>query len=405
MGALSKQVEKFLIHQRLEKDGVMSKHLLSKEYLERHQTEWYVKQANGMIKLMESKDVKETEDYLLLALLHEELYRQSKVAQKQNGSNSPLQIADLYLDTFYSITKWRYLTELVERKLVLGGETMLEDKLKLLSSLTDNLDIPVINIYKQRIKSVNESTKENYLRLKDMVFLSFDRLALWDRKLLFFYLINHAIRLWIRGGKEILRELFQLYRQGLADGLLLHHGRLSESTYTNIITTSNSLGEFEFAKYVVDNYNNSLAPEFREDGKIWAMGHRLHKQNKTFKAIDILATHSFSSYHIVIYSKTLLIECYFDASLIDNSYFLFFNDFCEAFKKHLKRNSIMSDNRILAWYNLIKYAQKILLLALNNPPVKTEIELIRSSIDGEVYIQGKQWLDEKIEQIIKGLTV
>ena len=55
MAALCKQVDKFLVHERLEKEEVMKKRYLAQEFLERHQNEWSNQQADQLIKILESK--------------------------------------------------------------------------------------------------------------------------------------------------------------------------------------------------------------------------------------------------------------------------------------------------------------------------------------------------------------
>ena len=100
MAAMTKQVETFLVHQRVRKDKTLVKQLLAKEYLERHRSDWYKKQINGVVELLESKEVKETEDYLALSLIYTELYHQLNATEINTRGESPLHRGDINLDLF-----------------------------------------------------------------------------------------------------------------------------------------------------------------------------------------------------------------------------------------------------------------------------------------------------------------
>ena len=402
MGAMSKQVEKFLRHQRLEKDEILSDKLLAEEFLERHKNDWFNKQTETLINKIELKETKETEDYLLLAQVHEDLYRHTTSAKINPNKQSPLQISNLYLDTFYSISKWRIFTEMLERNMILQEDIELDKKLASLSSITRHLDIPVINIYKQRINIGEAPILDNYYLLKNHFLSEFERVPKWDQKLLIFYLINTAIRLWIKGEDKLVNELFELYKFGLERQLLFHYGRLTGSTFRNIVATANILGHFEFSYSFINNYNNALPPGIRKDLETWAIGHCLHKQNKLVEAIDLLSAYEFKTDDNAIIGKVLILECYFDASLIDGTYVDLFFDFSNAFMKYIKRNRIYSDNRKMAYYNMIKYTQKLCNIFHFSIEKAKDIKLLKSAVNNDQNLQSRQWLKNKIAEMEQG---
>ena len=404
MAAMSKQVEKFLVHQRLEKEEVLKKKYLAEEFLERHKNDWYHREINSLIKLLEVKKVKETEDYLMLALIHEDLYHESNAHTLLAQGYSPLQISEVYLDTFYSITKWRHLTELVEQKMIVPINWDLGEKKELLSSLTKQFDIPVIDFYKERLEKVDSIEKEKYFQLKEKYYFVYDRLPLWDRKVIVFYLINMAIRMWIKGDQEIMQELLDLYKFGLENKLLFYYGRLTDATYANVVTVANSLGEFKFCKTIIDDYTQCLADESRRDGKIWATAHWYYKQQLFDKGIELLTLHNFKNDMFVRSSKFLLLQNYFEACLEDDSYYLFFKDFCEAAKKFFKRNKLISKERNMAYVNLIKYAFNFIKINIEKKPAIPIFRKFLVDLNLEKNIQGKKWLLGHVHEKINGLS-
>ena len=402
MAAFCKQVEKFLVHQRLESDDILSAKLLGQEYLERHEGDWHEKIVLDIIANLEAKKAKETEDFLILGQLHGELYERPQFT-KLKSSKASLLAADRYLDCFYGLHKWRCVTELNERQLILPEDAQPTWDISQLERITQHLDIPVLAIYKERLGLTQALSMEGYLHLKAEVFAKFEYLSEKDQRILLFYLINTAIQLWLKGFVQIMDELLELYKTGLEEGLLIHYGRLSENTFSNIVTTGNSLGQFDFTKNFVNEYADKLAPEMREDGRVWATAHTLFKQQNFEESITLLSTHGFANHRFSLEGKMLLLEAYFEACKNDDSYFLFMLDFGEAFKKFIHRDPLFSERRKTAYLNFVKYTTILLKKMVEKNWDGKWLEDFGEQINREEFMQGKQWILGKLGEIKAGL--
>ncbi len=402
MAAMCKQVEQFLVHQRLESDDSLSAQLLAKEYLKRHEGEWHEKLVNEIINNLEAKKAKETEDFLVLGQLYGELYERPKYTQNKS-SQAALLAANRYLDCFYGLHKWRCITELNERQLILPEGTPPTWDIPQLEHLTQHLDIPALEIYKERLGLTRSLSMEGYLHLKAEVFSKFEYLSVKDKRILLFYLINTAIQLWIKGNVQIMGELLELYKTGLKEGLLVNFDRLSETTYSNIVTIGNSLQQFVFVSDFVNKYAGKLAPEMREDGKIWAAANTLFKQHDFEKSITLLSTHGFTSHLFSLHGKSLLLQAYFEACKNDDSYFMFMLDFGEAFRKYIHRDPLLSGGREAAYLNYIKYTTILLKNLVEKKWNGKWVEAFEKQINQEEFMQGKQWVLEKLGEIKDGL--
>lgn len=403
MAALCKQVEQFLVHQRLESDDILSAQLLGKEYLERHEGDWHEKQVGEIINKLEAKKAKETEDFLLLGQLHAELYERPQ-STKLKSSQALLLAADRYLDCFYGLHKWRCVTELNERQLILPEGAPPTWNIPQLEQQTQHLDIPALRIYKKRLDLTKSPSMEGYLHLKTAVFAKFEYMSEKDKKLLLYYLINAAISLWIKGFVQIMGELLELYQMGIKEGLLINYGRLSETTFSNIVTTGNSLQQFDFTKRFVNEYSDKLAHEMREDGRIWATAHTLFKQHDFEKSIILLSTHKFTNHRFALEGKILLMEAYFEACKNDDSYLLFLLDFGEAFRKYIHRDKLLSEGRKTAYLNFVKYTTTLMKNRIEKKWEEKWLENFEEQINQEEFIQGKQWILEKTGEIKGGLS-
>ena len=402
MAAMCRQVEQFLVHQRLESDKILSAQLLGREYLERHEGDWHEKQVGELINSLEAKKAKETEDFLLLALLHSELYERPEHTQRKS-SHAALLTADHYLDCFYGLKKWRFATEMNERQLILPEGTPPTWNISQLEHLTQHLEIPALRIYKERLDLTQSTSMEGYLHLKNEVFTRFESLSVKDQQLLLFYLINTGIQLWLKGFVQIMGELLELYKTGLKEGLLVYFDRLSETTYSNIVTIGNSLQQFVFVRDFVNEYSDKLAPEMQEDGRVWATAHAFFKQQDFEESITLLSTHSFTSHSFSLLGKILLMESYYEACKNDDSYFLFLLDFGEAFKKQIHRDQLLSEGRKAAYLNFVKYTTILLKIRIEKKWDGKWLETFEEQINREEFMQGKQWIMGKLGEIKDGL--
>ncbi|HFA49276.1 MAG TPA: hypothetical protein ENJ95_09690 [Bacteroidetes bacterium] len=401
--AMVAQAEKFLAHQRLENDKPMAKRLLAKEYLERHRDDWYEKQAGAIIRELEKKETKETEDYLQLALIHEELYYRPGSPQQAHVGHTPLQIAGIYLDTFFSISKWRHITELNERQVFLSEKNNVVEKIKLINSLVENMDIPVIGVYQGRHELSRALTKKNYFQFKEKVFAQFESLPIQDRKLLLFYLINSSVRLWLNGHTNMLPELLDIYKFGLKKGLVVNNGRISARTFSNIVTAANSLSDFNFSNKFIKKYTPCLAPGQQGDGKSWALSHSYFKQENYSACIGLLANYNFQDNYFNSMGRVLLFQCHFEPCLRDGSGYLFFYDYSLAFERFIRRSKIYTEKRKKAYLNLIIYCRKLLLTKNDNTLSKQYLENMLKKINAENNIQAKKWLVNMAVKMKEGL--
>lgn len=212
-----------------------------------------------------------------------------------------------------------------------------------------------------------------------------------------------VIRFWMKGDLEIIHELHQLYKTGIENGLLFHYGKLTVNTYVNIVTTANSVDDFDYSKMFIEKYTCFLPPEKMDDGRAWALGNWHYKQGQYEKSVEFLSNHHFEDNTFIRSSKFLLIQSYFDACLVDDSYYLFFRDYCEAVKKYFRRSKVLSKERNLAYINFVNFSFKVIKLINENNYALNNFKYLVKEINTENNMQGKKWLLAKIEYIIDGL--
>ncbi len=85
-----------------------------------------------------------------------------------------------------------------------------------------------------------------------------------DRHDLFLLAVNFCIRRINSGQPAYSAELFDLYREGLEQGVFLEDGVLSRWSYNNIVNTALKMGQTDWALQFLEDYRLRLEPAFRD---------------------------------------------------------------------------------------------------------------------------------------------
>ena len=236
MSEFNKQVESFLIHQRLEQEKDLKKILLAKKYEQRHQTTRLFKLAEQFNTQLEQKNNKSREDYYYGCYLNDLLYNLPEVSNQAKEMGHQLNKADTYLDHFYVLEKSHYLAEFKERERLTKEEYDQLIDVNLLKEIGKKTSIPAVDLYEAKLKAGDHISEDLFKKLKEDYFLQFDKLSFKDQQIFYFYLLNILIGMCLSGKSHLFDMLFDLYQTGIKNKLLLHHNRLSSKTFANIVT-------------------------------------------------------------------------------------------------------------------------------------------------------------------------
>ena len=360
MAEMNKQIERFLIHSRLEKEENLKRILLAEEYGKRHETTRLTKLAEEVNKDLEKKKNKSSQDYFYLSYLNDLLYYLPGAQHHSNTIEHPLIKANDYLDQFYLLGKWRYKSELKGRTKTLKEDEVISVELELLEKLSSHKSIPAIKFYQEILKEGDDGiTEEAFNKLKNKYVAQQDSLSIKDNKLIYLYLLNILIRMYFKGNNHLVKNVFELYKVGIKNELLIHNGRISDKTFGNIVITGNTIQEFDYISQFVKEKSSYLKHDQQLDGKTWGIAH-LHFSKKEYeKTIDLLWPYKFNSSNFERTGKFLLFQAYFEALRNDHSFLTMFFDFGDALKKYIHRDKDISSDRKKAIYNFIKYTGKI----------------------------------------------
>ncbi len=401
MAELNKQIESFMIHQRLEKEEDLKKMLLAKEYEKRHQTKRLLKLAEGFNEQLEAKKDKGLEDYYYGCFLNDLVYYSPETSAQWKGEKPLLNQADAYLDQFYLLAKWRYRSEFKERQRLLKKEEQPLFDLEILEKIGEHISIPAVNLYDQKRRGGDHLSEDEFEKLKEDYFECFDFLSFKDQQIFYFYLLNILIKLHLKGQSNVLSLLFSFYMKGVEQSLIIHQNRLSHSTYTNIIIAGINVKQPQSVLNFIASYTPFLKKEEQHDGQTWGTA-RYHFYNKEYEEIiRLLRDHKFSIPSFERRGRTLLLQTYFELLSIDQSYISLFFYFNQTFTRFIQRDKTISLGRKKAYLSFLKYTRKIADLIISKKKTSSSFVKVLQDIENESTIQGKQWLKEKLNILIE----
>jgi hypothetical protein len=403
MAELNKQIESFLIHQRLDQEEDLKKIILAKEYEQRHQTGRLFKLAEQFNSQLEGNPNKSREDYFYGCYLNDLLYSLPEVSNQVKETGHQLNKADAYLGHFFVLEKWRYLAEFKERERLTKEKYDQLIDVNMLKEIGKDVSIPAIDLYEAKLNTGENISEDQFKKLKEDYFHQFDKLSFRDQQIFYFYLLNILIGMCISGKSHLFEMLFDLYQVGIENKLLLHHNRLSDKTYANIVTLGNSLQKFETIDSFLNTYTPFLKKEEQLDGSTWGKAHWRFKKKEFEQAINLLKFHKFSTPTFEIQGRFLLLQSYFESLRKDKSYLFLFFDYSRAYNKFIVRNKILSASRKKAYQTFIKYTCKIADLIITKEKKKAVFLKLAQDIDKESILQGKRWLKKVLELLISNL--
>ncbi len=402
MSELTKQVEMFLVHQQLNEEPDARENLLKNSYLKRNQIDRYEKRIRSRITKLEQKKSLVKREFLELAHLFEDLYNRPSMSTRYKAKQDALMKMNHYLDRYYALGKHRILNELTERTQAIKGDNGVSIDKSALSNLREKLQEPVLDLYGMKAAIEIPEKETDYFKLKNQFLAHFHLLELKDQKILFFSLVNMAIRIKVRVGKlENLKQIHQLYKLGLKHNWLIHNKQMTSITFCNIVLISNSTEDYAFSEKFVEQYVSYLEIEIQEDAKIWALAETQYRYGHFKETIDLLKSHRFSVHVFNLQTRVLLLKAYFDLYVSDNSYDEFFEYYTLATEKFFRRDKFITKSKMDSMLKLLRYSNS---LAVGIFEKKLNLEFltnIKQEIALEENISSKDWLFTKIKELEK----
>lgn len=403
MTALLKQVDAFGIKNQLDKKEDLKLKLRGETLIEHLDFAGFLKNTTNRINKLERKKHRELEDIFSLYESYRQIYFRPESEFQKNLAvvPIPLEKADRFLDEFYLLAKLQILNEIEERKRLVRSDATLEKDIEYILDLSKSLDNPAIQFYRANINRKSSSELDDFQQQKKIYLTYSKEMSLKDQRTILLLLINKLNRISFSDIKVKFQELFDLYKLGAENGSFLEGGKLTSTTFANIITVANLVQQTNFSLQFIEINRSNLLLEVQEDANYWALAHTYYCQKKLDLALQTIRSHGrFKSKSFTFRIKILQFQIYFDHALVNPSFLEVSLDYSFAFEQFVRRDRVSTERRKQAYLQFILFGRRLLLLSNNTPNKVNELEKFKVAFAKSNNVHAKMWLQERLAGIL-----
>ncbi|WP_264789272.1 hypothetical protein [Aureispira anguillae] len=385
MSYLQKLIDKFLVYEALESEEALRNKALLSVYRTRKLEKCFKSSFKYSEFLLNKSQYKDTEYYYLDYELQQEqfLFAQEK---KRLEAKNVQEVLDSF-DIYYMTNKLKYCVTALSHQNVFSTTYELRMVEPILDQIEkeDWLEIPTIAVYYYSYKALtNLNDIEACMKLKT-TFLEHSQLFRVE-ELKDFYLIT--ISFFIKhlnlGREEFTKDIFDLYKAGLVDGIFVGDGQLSRFTYKNIVAAGLKYGDYEWVRQFISHYAPYLNIRHRESYTNYNMAKLYYMTQEYQKAMKMFMVLSNTDRELMMDSKVTLLKIYYELDEFDA-----LESLLESFKAYVKRNKEVSDYLKRSYLNLIRYIQKLQNHNFYNKEVQAKL---LEEIKNEPQLPERQWI-------------
>ncbi len=199
--------------------------------------------------------------------------------------------------------------------------------------------------------------------------------------------INFCIRRLNKGHRNYIKEALDLYKQGLADEVLIEDGKLSGFDYKNTLRLSLALKEFDWAEKFLEIYTQYLPKGERENTHRYNLAFFYFNKPDYEKAMDLLRHVEFNDVFNNLDARRMLLCMYYELKEYDA-----LESLLDSFTVFIHRQKNIGYHRN-NYLNLIKFMRRILKGDLLNP---TKRKLLADKIFETESVAEKDWLLKQV---------
>lgn len=396
MSAMTGLVEDYLILLEFESDAYQRKKYLSNAAAGRNLPGYFEKINREMALELDTTADLSPAQYLRQLDLNAELFYHPGTDKQRLGSDFLIKAMD-NLDAFYLLTKLQLAAEMRTRENILS-ETysicLLDESIREAerhfagSNPMIRLYLYIMALYQQSDITVLAPALALFKDLRP-------RTNKKDRQIMLQLLLNHGIRRLNGGEMHYKQYVFDLYQQGVEEGLLFDNNQITELAFSNIVTIGTSLKAFEWVQYFINEYTASLKPEIQQDIKSLSLS-LLYFSKEDYQQAELsLQGSKFSDTLNLLKARCLLIRIWFEQFLLDDRNYFFLLDQIDSFEKFVRRQKKIASHKTAAYLNFVKWTKKLV-----NKHYRHEKDPdLHQQIGASEAFFYKEWLLEKVRQI------
>jgi hypothetical protein len=304
------------------------------------------------------------------------------------------------LDKYYIVEKLRNCCHLTANSIMMNTAYNFHFLDELLQYLESNWaafeqERSIVLYYTILMSLRDEENPAYYQRLKQMLAEEMGGVSKSEGRDLYSFSYNYCIRMINAGYNEYQSELFDLYRQGLRQGLVLEKGMISEWDYKNIATLGAGLQEFEWTEQFLNDYREKLPPHRQENAYNYNIGNLYFNKKRYNDALSALLLVQFTDVKYHLSTTFLILRTYY--AMKDTEALL---SLIETFRIYVIRNRKITTEEKRGYTNFLRFARRLVMLkhhasTFTRKVLDEELGKLAEKIEQTQNVMNKFWLLEE----------
>lgn len=208
---------------------------------------------------------------------------------------------------------------------------------------------------------------------------------------------NFCIRRIMSGEADYRRELLELYRRGIATGLMYDKGIIQEFDFKNVVTIGAATGEFEWTERFIEEHRERLPARQRENAYALNKARYLYSVGRLDEAAALLVTVTDSD--VVYHLARVLLEVRIAYDQENQEFAL---NTLDTFRLYVSRNKKVSVKDKRGYTNYVRYAKQLVNLKhqrnyMDKAAYQKKLETLRGNIAATELVVERKWLVDKLE--------
>lgn len=389
MSDLVELIEEYLLIQDRRNNKIATKLLLSEIYRKRKLEKSYFSTVKKTEKLISNHSKRNAAYYQnLLDFQMEQM--EFKMATKRTDGLQFQEISDTW-DILYLIQKLRHVCAQLSHQSIFKQDYnfgLLSDLVKTIEQ-KKYIEVPAIAMYYYCYRFLTEEFSFDFFQ-KFREQLTNYRHHFSKRELQDPYrlAINFCIRKLNTGEKFFIEEGLKLYKEGLAEGILLENGFLPRFSYNNMIAMAILLEEFDWVENFIETSSELLAVKYRKSTISFNLA-RLEYTRKNYGAAMLhLQKAEYKDLVNNLIGKSILMKIYYELEEYDSLF-----SHLDSFQIFIRRREV-SDFHRKNFMNIIRIVKKLVSLPELDKKAKKQL---REEIVTEEVLTEREWLLEKLK--------
>lgn len=388
-----KLLEGFLAQQKFEQDTHSKNTYLLNAFHDRALDKFYQQKLKEANKFVNQSKYQDTTYYYRQYELELSTYT-INVAGKGRLLESNLPKVLEYLDIHYLAEKLRYCCTLFNRQNIVHTTIempLLREILEYLS-LQSFIHIPVIALWHRLLILLKEDRAADYLELKQLLTAKGHLLTKGEVRQIYTAAINYCNKKLTGGEGKYLQEIFDLYKNMLAQEVIITDGYIRPYMhFRNIVRVGVRVGELDWTEQFITDYGKMLPLSHRENIKHYCLAVLYFYKGAYQTTLNYLFGFEFQDFYNYIEHKTLLAKTYYELEELDALEALL-----NTFRIYLLRNESIVAHYRLTYQNFIKILTK---LHKTKWEKRGDGKKLQKTIAALEPLADKEWLLSKVAEL------